>query len=479
MVNLTKEILKQVDGLERRFSHVLEVNKDFDRKVVSFQANKTLPVFRWYKYKEGFSVALLNYLFKKTGIRKGRIIDPFAGIGTTLFAANVHGINSLGIELLPIGCEVIQTRLDLLKLGKKKAIVAINEWREKKPWLRTNVKDSFSHLGITKGAFPSETEECVRNYLAAVKNESKRVQRILRLALICILEEISYTRKDGQYLRWDSRSGRCAEAKKPFSKGPIPSFSDALERKLQEIIFDLMQVGQNADLFSCVSESGKAAVELKIGSCLDILPTLDSDSFDALITSPPYCNRYDYTRTYALELAVLGVGEDELRNLRQTMLSCTVQNREKEKLKILYGEKYLKRINEIFNSQKALQSILIYLEACKKEKLINNPGIVQMVRNYFYEMTIWISECRRILKPNAPLIMVNDNVCYQGIGIPVDCILSDFAEKIGFKVEKIWVLPVGKGNSSQQMGKHGRQELRKCVYFWRAPKEKLAKKLNH
>lgn len=62
--------------------------------------------------------------------------------------------------------------------------------------------------------------------------------------------------------------------------------------------------------------------------------------------------------------------------------------------------------------------------------------------------------------------MVNDNVRYGGEEIPVDLILSDFAENIGFKINKIWILPTGKGNSSQQMGKHGRSELRKCVYIW-------------
>jgi hypothetical protein len=29
------------------------------------------------------------------------------------------------------------------------------------------------------------------------------------------------------------------------------------------------------------------------------------------------------------------------------------------------------------------------------------------------------------------------------------------------------VLLNGKGNSSQQMGAHGREPLRKCVYVWR------------
>ena len=33
--------------------------------------------------------------------------------------------------------------------------------------------------------------------------------------------------------------------------------------------------------------------------------------------------------------------------------------------------------------------------------------------------------------------------------------------------QEIGVLPRGKGNASQQMGRFGRRELRKCVYRWR------------
>jgi hypothetical protein len=65
--------------------------------------------------------------------------------------------------------------------------------------------------------------------------------------------------------------------------------------------------------------------------------------------------------------------------------------------------------------------------------------------------------------------MVNDNVQYVGEEVPVDLILSDFAASAGLRVERIWVLPKGKGNSSQQMGLHGRNEIRKCVYVWSKP----------
>lgn len=72
-----------------------------------------------------------------------------------------------------------------------------------------------------------------------------------------------------------------------------------------------------------------------------------------------------------------------------------------------------------------------------------------------------------VVEKKSHFVMVNDNVRYAGANIPVDLILSDVAQEAGFNVDKIWVLPAGKGNSSQQMGEHGRQELRKCVYLWR------------
>jgi hypothetical protein len=63
--------------------------------------------------------------------------------------------------------------------------------------------------------------------------------------------------------------------------------------------------------------------------------------------------------------------------------------------------------------------------------------------------------------------MVNDNVRYAVVSISVDLILSKIAEELGFYIENILVLPNGKGNSSQQMGIHGRESLRKCIYIWR------------
>lgn len=287
------------------------------------------------------------------------------------------------------------------------------------------------------------------------------MQAALRFALLCVLESVSYTRKDGQYLRWDYRSGR-RQGQKQFDKGLIADFEEAIGEKLSEIIADARTGETQTELFP--REKTRGAIHLHHGSCLDVMPKLPTESFDAVITSPPYCNRYDYTRTYALELALLGVGERELINLRQQMLSCTVENRAKDLLKLNPAWAIAVAATD---QQELLQAILKYLEEKKEQGELNNNGIPRMVRGYFYEMACVIAECARVMKPGAPLIMVNDNVRYAGASVSVDLILSDLAEKLGFDVEHILVLPTGKGNSSQQMGEHGKEALRKCIYVWR------------
>lgn len=454
--------------LEKRYRDKLVVNSDLKRTLVSFQANKKTPGYRWYKFKEGYSSALVDYVLDKFQVKTGKILDPFAGSGTSLFASAEKGLNTVGVELLPIGAEIIEVRNYIFQSkDNEKLIIFLQEWVAKKPWETAKGGRKLNHLKITNGAFPQETEELLGKYLNAIeKVKDKDYQRVLRFALLCVLEEISFTRKDGQYLRWDHRSGR-GNGKKKFDKGEIKEFNHAIIKKINEIISDLRGDADTLFEVSKIKPDELGNVDILKGSCLSILPTLTTKDFDFLMTSPPYCNRYDYTRTYALELALLNVDEDKIRELRQAMMSCTVENRDKENLDKLFSKNVFSRANKSFENQEVLQTIIKYLDEKRLSKELNNPGIVRMVKNYFYEMALIIFESARLLKTGAPFVMVNDNVRYAGANIPVDLILSDMAKDAGFEVEKIWVLPTGKGNSSQQMGAHGREELRKCVYVWR------------
>jgi DNA modification methylase len=460
-VNALLEIEMLDNELSRRFKGKLAIQSSLTRSLVSFQANKVRPVYRWYKYKEAFSAPLIEYLLSQYKITAGKVLDPFAGSGTALFVASAAGMKAEGIELLPIGQQIIATKRLLEEEFSAEDVAALHRWVSARPWERSKSRCPLPELRITRGAYPEQTLDSIERYMGAWQTENERVQTVLRFALLCILESVSYTRKDGQYLRWDFRSGR-KQGQKPFNKGPILTFNQAICHKLNDIVRDLEAIDQPAELFPVEQLHG--GTRLYAGSCLSEMPSLTDSDYDAIVTSPPYCNRYDYTRTYALELALLGVGEQELIQLRQQMLSCTVENRAKDLLAI--NPNWDAAITTA-NKQDLLQTILRYLEEQRAEGDLNNNGIPRMVRGYFYEMACVITECARVLKPNAPLIMVNDNVRYAGASISVDTILSDIAENLGFCVEKILVLPGGKGNSSQQMGQHGRAPLRKCIYIWR------------
>jgi DNA modification methylase len=446
---------------ERRWHDRFVIAKELTRSLVSFQANKSRAVYRWYKYKEGFSAGLVEHFLNRYRLASGVLLDPFVGSGTALFAAGALGMKAEGIELLPIGQTLIETKQLIDWELRPPDVETLANWADRQPWTKSRETRPLNELRITKGAYPPATVEGIGRFLAASKRENRCVQAVLYFALLCILESISYTRKDGQYLRWDYRSGR-RQGAKLFDKGTILGFEQAMSAKLREIVMDLRAGSSPEDLF--FTTRSRADVALHSGSCLEIMPQLKAAVYDCIFTSPPYCNRYDYTRTYALELALLGVDEEGLSRLRQAMLSCTVENREKNLLAL--NPKW-KHALAVADAHPLLQAILQYLESQRELDLLNNDGIPRMVRGYFYEMACVIAECARVLKRGAPLIMVNDNVRYAGASIAVDIILTEIAEELGFVGETILVLPNGKGNSSQQMGAHGRDPLRKCVYVWR------------
>lgn len=455
------------DALYKKYSDRLSINPALSRKLVSFQDNKNSPFYRWFRYKEAFSSRLVSYLlelYKHDHGSISTILDPFAGIGTTLTTAAEKGWKATGIEILPVGIAALRSRL----MGYRVDVDNLKKYLNRVKSISFESPDScsyrFPHVRITRGAFTEGSEGAISAYVDFLDSiEDSDVRHLLWFACLSILEDVSYTRKDGQYLRWDYRSGR--SIKSNFDKGDVLDFGQALKSKLEMMLDDIEHrrgTLTNED------------VEIIEGTCLSELPKIPDNTFDLIITSPPYANRYDYTRTYALELAFMGKNEQDIKDLRQTILSCTVENRSKiEKLEIEYarrGQKgHFQSSVEVFERQEALHEVLDILNEAKKKGLLNNNNIPNLVKNYHFEMNLVIREFERVLKPGGNVFMVNDNVSYMGEEVPVDLILSDFASDSGLTVNHIWYLTRGKGNSSQQMGEHGRTEMRKCVYNWSKP----------
>ena len=392
-------------------------------------------------------------------LRPASVLDPFAGLGTTPLIAAGKGSKALGIDVMPVGIFVGRAIAEVANgLSKAMLELAGNGLLEAvasdKP---AHERYAFPHVKITEAAFPEETESAMARARAFIDSvEDSGVKNLLNVACMTVLEDVSFTRKDGQYLRWDYRSGRSLRSR--VHKGHIQPFYSALGSRLLQMVQDVEPLKE---------EFGGGAPELVIGSSLDLLQDIPSASVDLVLTSPPYANRYDYTRTYALELAWLGYDRGSLSELRQRMLTATVENKPKRTwLRNRYRDN-LGLVNNAFamySCQAAVHEVLSILSEHAAE--LGNRHVIRLIEGYFLEMAVIIAELGRIVRPGGSVVMVNDNVQYHGEEVPVDLILSDFAERSGFVCERIWVLPRGKGNSSQQMHRFGRREMRKCVYKW-------------
>ena len=88
-----------------------------------------------------------------------------------------------------------------------------------------------------------------------------------------------------------------------------------------------------------------------------------------------------------------------------------------------------------------------------------------MIITYFIDMQKVITEWFKVLAHGAKVAMVVDNVRFEGELIPVDLVLSEMAEEVGFEVKEIIVARY-KGNSSQQMKKYRRVPVRKSIVVW-------------
>ena len=181
--------LSEIEALDQKllqhFHSKIKLQPSLTRQLVSFQANKSRPSYRWYKYKEAFSASLIEYLLSKYGITSGKALDPFAGSGTTLFAASAYGLDAEGIELLSIGQHIISARKCLEREFTKKDFASLNRWITEHPWHKTKVKKTLPCLRITDGAYPKETLKSIEQYIGAWQQQNERVRLVLRFALLC------------------------------------------------------------------------------------------------------------------------------------------------------------------------------------------------------------------------------------------------------------------------------------------------------
>ena len=398
--------------------------------LVSYAGNKAVPVLRLYRYKEAFAFGFVEEFINRFGLtEKDYLFDPFCGMGTTLFAAMQGRIPSIGIDRLPVAAFVAQT-LPLFLAAEQSAI------KETYEMLKARVPEATpaevaSDVAIMKIAFPPDMLLSLRKWKGAIDELRSPLRDIFLLLFFSILEPCSYTSKDGQFLRL-KREKRLADP------------GEMLQRGVQDAEKDIL-------LFRQIWGNGqqRQTPTVQLADARDLSQVCFEKPPTALITSPPYANRYDYTRTYALELCFHFVRNfAELKALRFSILRSHIES----------------KVDATDHPSHLVIAEVVDILS-QRRKTLNNPRIPDMLVTYFVDMQKVIGEWGKVLAPGAKAAMVVDNVRFEGELVPVDLVLSEMAEIAGFRTKEVIVTRY-KGNSSQQMGKYGRVPVRESIVIW-------------
>jgi len=159
---------------------------------------------------------------------------------------------------------------------------------------------------------------------------------------------------------------------------------------------------------------------------------LQPGSIDAVITSPPYPNEKDYTRTTRLESVLLGFirNKKELRSLKQDLVRSNTRSvyRSDTDDKLVTEHPEIQRIAEAIETRRI--------------QLGKTSGFERMyarvTKLYFGGMVRHLASLRSLLRPGARLAyVVGDQASYLRVMIRTGQLLADIADSLGYKVESV------------------------------------------
>lgn len=396
---------------------------------VTPRSAKVNPIHRWYLFPHSFTSNLVHALIDEWSLGcDDKILDPFAGAGTTQLAAKEKGVPSYGYDLSPLAVFATNTKTARFSRSELEA-----RWLKLKGALNKKTTTALAHdyPQMVLNALPNgrlEELEAVSFCIDSI--ECSCVERaFFRLALISILPRISQAVANGGWLRW-LNEGLGAENVRVLFK-----------EQVELMLFDLPTEKPGSDFCDRGREiDGKWKAYIADAR---FMPASDA-VYSAVITSPPYPNRHDYTRIFGVELMFGFQDWRENRALRYQMFHSHPEARPNRPTATEY--KPPKLLHE-------------------SVRTLSNKRIKHMLYGYFLDMYLCLREVARVCQSGAKAAFVVGNAQYDGKPILVDEFTAEIGEQVGLYCNEIRVVR-WRGNSAQQMGKYGRTPARESVVMF-------------
>ncbi len=399
--------------------------------------NKLLPQDRpahdWYRFVLSFPPHLVREYVQRFGLKgTNRILDPFCGTGTTIVECKKLGIPSVGIESNHMALFATQVKVDwgpdpdgLIRHTREVAEAAFaalrSEGIEDDPLpLFTGHTDGEHNRGNSLRALPPERSRLL------LKNSISPLPLHKTLVLLDCLKEHSvdlYRRhellalaKALVYSISNLHFGPEVGIKAPKSDAPV-------------VTTWLAEVHTIAKDLRGLRRFGDTPAEAYHGDSRKPPDMIAPHSIDAVITSPPYPNEKDYTRTTRLESVLLGFirNRNDLRDLKHTLIRSNTRG----VYKLDDDDQWVCEYPEIQRIAKAIEERRIELgKTSGFERLYS-----RVTKLYFGGIARHLANLRGLLRPGAKLAyVVGDQASYLRIMIRTGQLLAEIAESLGYEI---------------------------------------------
>ena len=395
--------------------------------------SKDRAVHDWYRFVLSFPPHLVQHYLERFAISPSdTILDPFCGTGTTLVECKKSGIPSVGIESNPMARFASGVKVDWLISGDRLREYAETVGSSTRNVLTQQGIDEWNGLPLfaTTGEPPCPLLELPAARLKLLlKNSISPLPLHKTLVLLAAIggHGGSHEQQYGRLALANALVNRIGNLKFGPEVGVGQVKHDA---RVVDVWIDIMQkIASDIE-----AHKDRAGIPAKVmqADARAAGEVLEPESVNAVITSPPYPNEKDYTRTTRLESVILGLirNRQELRSLKQNLIRSNTRG------------VYISDDDHHGVADNAeIQRIAGAIEK-RRIELGKTSGFERMyarvTRLYFGGMHRHLASMRSVLKPGARLAyVVGDQASYLRVMIRTGQILSQIAESLGYVVTGI------------------------------------------
>ena len=384
--------------------------------------NRDLPLHRWVPWIAGYSAPFVRDIFAAfLGDRtQATVLDPFAGVGTTLVEARLAGHLALGFEINPY--PALATRLKLIahQIDLTSLTEAVATYQaDASQWEGRSVPQELFPPGFRSRIpfFSPVVEAQVLHTLAFIDGmEDELLSSCFRVAFGATMVSFS------NYTYEPSLGSRPGAGKELIEEADVPSIiSDKLQDMQQDIALLQQHLGGQPVLPHTLVED----------SFFSYREHLEPNSVDLVVTSPPYLNNYHYvrnTRPHLHWLRFISAAKEQ-KFLETGNFGQYWQNvRDKEDVALTF-------------EHAGLAQTLTALREIKPEKgAYGGRGWANYAATYFNDSHRLLAGLAWLLQSGGTAAIVVGNSILQGINLEVQELLGDLGKSLGLTLAGIHCL---------------------------------------